>query len=442
MSNKNLLDSIKVESPCGEKWNEMTGNETVRFCSHCAKNVHNISRMTRKRARRLVANSNGSLCVQYVRRADGRIETLKRELIKITRQTGVAAKVLGASLALSTAAGAQTANQNPNQQTVAAANQIQANDQPSATVSGTITDPNNAVVAFALVTLSNPNTSFYQTANTNNEGFYEFKNVPAGNYSLKIDAGGFDSKEFAQLSIGGDNVQNAQLVLQSVQEVVQVGGENIDRDQSVTVGITVSMSSYKRNKLVQAVESNDIEAVIKRIRKGDRVNAKDKGYDGNTALHVAVENGNVEIARYLLSAGAKANAKNNQKQTPLMLLDEDAKPELVAVLLSYGAKINLVDKEGNTPLTLAAQSANKDTIQLLINAGANPHQQNGEGRTALMNAVESGNLETVKILLGAGANVNIVDAAGKTALLLAETDELKQLLVAYGAINNQTAENQ
>ncbi len=81
MPPKTLLDRVEVASPCSEKWNEMEGSETVRFCSHCAKNVHNLSAMTRKRARKIVAVSNGNLCVRYFRRPDGKIETLKRQFV-------------------------------------------------------------------------------------------------------------------------------------------------------------------------------------------------------------------------------------------------------------------------------------------------------------------------------------------------------------------------
>ncbi len=437
MSYKNLLDSIEVAEPCSESWDKMTGGETVRFCSHCAKNVYNLSQMTRKRARKIVAGSNGGICVRYAKQSDGAIAALKRQFVQLTRQTGVAASVLGASLALTTAATAQTNIIATETQT--AVNQLGASDANGA-VSGTITDQNGAVISVALVTLSN--TYFFQSASTNHEGFYEFKDVPAGDYQLKIEAGGFESKEFAKIFVSGDTAQSAQLALQSVQAVVQVSELPIGEHHFVTMGLIISNEPYKRNKLIAAVESNDIEAVVKRIRKGDRVNAKDKNYDGNTALHVAVENGNVEIARYLLSAGAKINSKNLQKRTPLMLLDEDATPELVNVLLGYTAKINLLDRDGNSALILIADSADKDAIQLLIQAGATLDTQNKRGRTALMNAAENGNAEAVKILLGMGAHVNLADATGETAMSLAQTDEVKGFLVSYGATEAIAAENQ
>ena len=43
------------------------------------------------------------------------------------------------------------------------------------------------------VTITNEQTNFYQSANGNQEGFYEFKDVRRGVYKLKFDAGGFAS---------------------------------------------------------------------------------------------------------------------------------------------------------------------------------------------------------------------------------------------------------
>lgn len=434
MSKKSFLDSIEVVSPCEQDWATMRGNDQVRFCDHCAKDVHNLSEMTRKKARKLVARSGGNLCVRYTRLPDGRIQTVKHAFHQITRRTGIAAGILGTSLAASGAAYAQTpidTNPNDNMQIVEVTNQK--TETPNGTVSGTITDPNGAVVPFALVTISNEQTNFYQSVNSDQEGFYEFKDVPAGNYKLKFDASGFASQELEQISVGesSQQTQNAQLAVQTVQEEVVVSGSEI-QVETETVGGAM-MSVERTNRLVIAVEDNNLSEVKMRISMGERVNAKDKSYDGNTPLHVAVENGNLEIVQVLLNAGAKTNSKNYEKRTPLMMLDEDASLELVNVLLRYRAKVNLADKEGNTALILASEWANAEILQALINSGANVNAINKEGRTALMNAAEKGDLENVKVLLGAGANAQAKDTENSTALSLTKDDDVKDYLIAYGA---------
>lgn len=435
MSKINLLDSVDVQTPCEQDWKTMRGNDEVRFCDHCAKDVHNLSAMTRKRARKLVAQSNGGICIRYTRRPDGKIQTIKNTLHQITRRAGVAAGVLGTSLTVSTLSYAQETPANPdaNETVQIVETTDEKNDNPNGTISGTITDPNGAVVPFAFVIITNEKTNFYQSVNANHEGFYEFKDVPRGVYKLKFEAGGFAVKELTQVSVngGGEETQNAQLALQAVAEVVTVGGNEVAVEM-VTMGVIVS--NYKSNRMVMAVEDGNLEQVKVRVAMGERVNAKDKSYGGNSPLHVAVEHGNIEIAQFLLGAGAKINSKNSEKQTPLMMLDDDATPELVNLLISHGAKINAVDKQGNAALMLAAEYSKPEVLQALISAGANVNAVNKKGRTALMTAAGGGNLENVKLLLGAGANAQAVDKEGETALSETADEQIKQLLTAYGAV--------
>ncbi|CAA9392099.1 MAG: hypothetical protein AVDCRST_MAG74-1160 [uncultured Pyrinomonadaceae bacterium] len=436
MSKITFLDSIAVQSPCSKSWNEMRGNEQIRFCSHCAKDVHNLSEMTRKRARKIVAASNGNICVRYTRRPDGRIQAIKNTLHQITRQTGIAAGVLGTSLAASTVAYTQgDLRVSPNENVVAVQVENQKSDAPNGTISGTITDPNGAVIAFALVTLTNEQTAFYQSVNSNQEGVYEFKDVPIGEYKLKVDAGGFASKEIAQVSAGsGEQNYNAQLAIETMHEAVTVGGEGQGEGSGVGYGVGGAMVSIIRySALVMAVENDDLDEVKMLVAKGARVNAKDKGYDKNTPLHVAVENGNLEIVKFLLSSGAKTSSKNADKRTPLMMLDEDASAEIVNLLLIYGAKINFADREGNTALTFAAEYSSEEVVQALIRAGANVNWLNKKGESALMRAAENGELENVNLLLGAGANAQFRNKEGETALSMTRNEAVKQILISYGA---------
>jgi hypothetical protein len=69
------LDNIRVASPCSSDWNQMIGDERVRFCRECSLNVYNLSGMTRSEAESIIANAEGRLCVRYYRRRDGTILT-------------------------------------------------------------------------------------------------------------------------------------------------------------------------------------------------------------------------------------------------------------------------------------------------------------------------------------------------------------------------------
>jgi hypothetical protein len=69
------LDNLRVAAPCSADWGQMFGDERVRFCAQCEKNVFNISKMTKREAERLIAQTEGRLCVRFYRRKDGTILT-------------------------------------------------------------------------------------------------------------------------------------------------------------------------------------------------------------------------------------------------------------------------------------------------------------------------------------------------------------------------------
>lgn len=71
-----MLDQVRVASPCNASWDEMLGDDRVRFCTSCEKNVFNLSAMTREDAERLLAERmSGELCVRFHQRADGTVMT-------------------------------------------------------------------------------------------------------------------------------------------------------------------------------------------------------------------------------------------------------------------------------------------------------------------------------------------------------------------------------
>ena len=71
----NPLDNVRIASPCSADWNEMYGDERMRFCGQCRLNVYNLSGMTRYDAEHLLRLSEGRLCVRYYQRPDGTILT-------------------------------------------------------------------------------------------------------------------------------------------------------------------------------------------------------------------------------------------------------------------------------------------------------------------------------------------------------------------------------
>jgi hypothetical protein len=69
------LEQIRIAEPCNASWERMAGDERVRFCDGCRKNVYNLSAMNRAEAEELVREMEGRLCVRFYQRRDGTVLT-------------------------------------------------------------------------------------------------------------------------------------------------------------------------------------------------------------------------------------------------------------------------------------------------------------------------------------------------------------------------------
>ncbi|MEP4078813.1 hypothetical protein [Haloferula sp.] len=94
------LDRLKLSFRCPADWEAMEGDERKRFCSHCQKDVHNLSAMSRAEAATVVAEGS-RLCVRMLRRADGSLVT--KGCPKTVSARGQAVRRLGAGLAAGSA---------------------------------------------------------------------------------------------------------------------------------------------------------------------------------------------------------------------------------------------------------------------------------------------------------------------------------------------------
>jgi hypothetical protein len=100
------LDRVTVAAPCDAGWENMVGNERVRFCAKCSLNVYNLSGMTKGEAERLVVQAEGRLCVRFYRRTDGTILTKNCPVgLRALRKRAARVATAAASAALSFFAG-------------------------------------------------------------------------------------------------------------------------------------------------------------------------------------------------------------------------------------------------------------------------------------------------------------------------------------------------
>ncbi len=115
------LDNVMIAAPCNIGWDNMVGDDRVRLCAGCDKNVYNTSRMTKAEIKELLAVEGKDPCLRIYRRADGTMITedcpvgLRRVRDTWKRVAKVAASIWACTLSV-TSSWAQTVQQKSEEQ--------------------------------------------------------------------------------------------------------------------------------------------------------------------------------------------------------------------------------------------------------------------------------------------------------------------------------------
>ena len=132
----------------------------------------------------------------------------------------------------------------------------------------------------------------------------------------------------------------------------------------------------------------------------------------------------VNCGKELIKAGADANVKNIFQQTALTLAVSEGNVAFLKVLISVGADVNTLGRDGSSPLIMAAMNGHVNCGKELIDAGANMNIKNKLHQTAMKCVAFHGHDSFLKMLISEGANVNI----DESSLLVPGTDELHNFL--------------
>lgn len=129
------------------------------------------------------------------------------------------------------------------------------------------------------------------------------------------------------------------------------------------------------DKLTAAILRSQIIRAASLLRRGAPVNAADKY--GSTPLYLAAVQGETEIVRMLLGAGADPNreSEGETEGTPLCAAASWGRTEIVRLLLQHGADPNAIERsseERMTALKWARQNGHADVVAVLLEAGADP----------------------------------------------------------------------
>ena len=223
--------------------------------------------------------------------------------------------------------------------------------------------------------------------------------------------------------------------------------------------------------LVQMIRECKLKAVMHLINLDSTLLDKRYGKTKISPLMIAATAyNNTDIINYLISKGANITEQTTDGETALLIACQNGQIENVLALISPKRALNLSgkelalinktiytpDKDFNWPLTIAAKYDYYDIIDVLLDAGAvtsvtaygEQKNRDIQYKTALMIASEEGHFRTVEHLLEKSPDIlDLTDITGKTALMHAiKKTYVFNLLLTKGAnikkttLRNETVE--
>jgi len=180
-----MLDRISIPAPCSAEWDSMPGDDRVRHCAHCDKNVYNLSAMSRREAEKFLRETQGHACARIYYRPDGTAMTERCPAIlraAVRRISRIAGTAMSAIAALAPIAPAQIPL-------------VQITPEQARrmlfSISGLVTDFTGAVIPSATIEVSQPGSDKKVTTYSDARGTFRVDSLPAGSYTVRVSSTGF-----------------------------------------------------------------------------------------------------------------------------------------------------------------------------------------------------------------------------------------------------------
>lgn len=210
---------FRTGSPCSADWDRMLGNERVRYCPECKRDVYDFSRMSDKDVKRLVSGREQRLCARVRQRPDGTVVTTDSSVsfgVLVRRISRVASIALAAAISVGPATAGQPLTK-PEQRLF----QIQ---QTLGGLALKVVDRSGAPISKARITILNERTRAKINGETDANGQFRIPGLPDGSYEITIDSPGFHSLKQSHVGVQGPAPLRLQLELpvEFVGEVVSI----------------------------------------------------------------------------------------------------------------------------------------------------------------------------------------------------------------------------
>lgn len=222
------VNKLRIASPCHFNWENMSGDERVRFCQSCKLNVYNISEMTTAEITNLIAKTEGRICGRIYRRSDGTVLTKDCPVgvrAQVKRVTKFAGAVFASIIGLFSVAFSQTDKKKDESCKIVSQGKIVREQSKFELISikGIVKDVNGSVISNVEVLLLNKLTKKEFKAKANDEGEFKLKDLPDGIYEAKFSFAGFKDYKVESIQLNKNESLSFEILLMPKVEFVTVG---------------------------------------------------------------------------------------------------------------------------------------------------------------------------------------------------------------------------
>lgn len=128
--------------------------------------------------------------------------------------------------------------------------------------------------------------------------------------------------------------------------------------------------------------------------------------EGMTILHRAVQNGFLNLTKFLVNSGVSTEMPDFEGRTALCVALERGNYDCAELLLRLGANVNFAMKGGKTILHQMAEEGDYRAVQLLVKHGADLNMEDDKGWPALHYALRRKDLKCAALLMTSGVNIH------------------------------------
>jgi ankyrin repeat protein len=235
------------------------------------------------------------------------------------------------------------------------------------------------------------------------------------------------------------NIRVVELLLNERPDLKKDQLSKRERNGSTPLDVAFFTAHFDIHKLLRAAEMETqeqplttIDKVTSAIENGKRDKVRrllaDKSFeidaliDGRQpALHLAMQEEQIDIVRVLLEYGADINSIGYHGWTPLHVAAAIGNLKLTELCLFHGASVRALTDTAQTPLHKACSSKNVGVVKALLEAGAEKEAMNSRGMRPIHVAAHQNSLDTVRLLIETyRVSISERDKFGETAADWAE----------------------